>query len=161
LLATHPAEGGMIDVQRVRAYHRNLAELRRMAEAGFDRARHHDVQRSMLLARERQRHSLKRPLVALGTSRRIIEATSKATGVPLNEMFSVRQSRVIAQARAAAAWLVRKHTHHSYPEIGRRLGGRDHTTIMQACRKVQADLDTGGEVFGAIIEHVETELGLR
>ena len=53
------------------------------------------------------------------------------------DMFSARRSRQIARPRQIAMFLAKNLTSLSYPEIGRRFGNRDHTTIMHAVRKVE------------------------
>ena len=53
------------------------------------------------------------------------------------DMFSARRSRQIARPRQIAMYLAKNLTSLSYPEIGRRFGNRDHTTIMHAVRKVE------------------------
>jgi len=56
-------------------------------------------------------------------------------------MFSQKRTRDIARPRQVAMWLARELTPHSLPEIGDAFGGRDHTTVMHACRTI-ADLRT-------------------
>jgi chromosomal replication initiator protein len=55
----------------------------------------------------------------------------------LAEMLSQRRSRVIARPRQVAMYLCKQLTSRSLPEIGRRFGGRDHTTVMHAVRKIE------------------------
>ena len=52
-------------------------------------------------------------------------------------MFSARRSRQIARPRQIAMYLAKNLTSMSYPEIGKRFGNRDHTTIMHAVRKIE------------------------
>ena len=52
------------------------------------------------------------------------------------EMYSDRRSRIVARPRQVAMYLSKQLTTHSLPEIGRKFGGRDHTTVMHACKKV-------------------------
>lgn len=52
------------------------------------------------------------------------------------EMHSKKRSRAIARPRQVAMWLARELTHHSLPEIGEAFGGRDHTTVLHACKTV-------------------------
>jgi len=54
----------------------------------------------------------------------------------LDDMFSARRSRNVARPRQVAMYLCKKLTPRSLPEIGRKFGGRDHTTVMHAVRKV-------------------------
>lgn len=54
----------------------------------------------------------------------------------LAELLSARRARNIARPRQVAMYLAKHHTSRSLPEIGRKFGGRDHTTVMHAVRKV-------------------------
>jgi chromosomal replication initiator protein len=56
--------------------------------------------------------------------------------VRVNDMLSKRRSRSIARPRQVAMALAKELTNHSLPEIGDAFGGRDHTTVLHACRKV-------------------------
>ena len=62
------------------------------------------------------------------------------------DMFSARRSRTVARPRQIAMYLSKDLTTFSYPEIGRRFGGRDHTTIMHAVRKVGELLSDDAEI---------------
>ena len=62
------------------------------------------------------------------------------------DMFSARRSRTVARPRQIAMYLSKDLTTFSYPEIGRRFGGRDHTTIMHAVRKVGELLRDDAEI---------------
>ena len=57
--------------------------------------------------------------------------------IRFNDMISVRRSRVVARPRQVAMYLSKSFTPKSLPEIGRMFGGRDHTTVMHAIKKVQ------------------------
>jgi len=52
------------------------------------------------------------------------------------EMYSQKRTRAIARPRQVAMWLTRELTPHSLPEIGDAFGGRDHTTVLHACRTI-------------------------
>ncbi|HEX8961985.1 MAG TPA: chromosomal replication initiator protein DnaA [Rhodocyclaceae bacterium] len=56
--------------------------------------------------------------------------------IKVAEMYSTKRTRAIARPRQVAMWLARELTPHSLPEIGDAFGGRDHTTVMHACRTV-------------------------
>ena len=56
--------------------------------------------------------------------------------IKVAEMYSQKRTRAIARPRQVAMWLARELTPHSLPEIGDAFGGRDHTTVMHACRTV-------------------------
>ncbi len=53
------------------------------------------------------------------------------------EMLSPRRNRTIVQPRQVAMALTKELTNHSLPEIGEAFGGRDHTTVLHACRKIK------------------------
>jgi len=55
----------------------------------------------------------------------------------LDDMHSARRSRNVARPRQVAMYLCKKLTPRSLPEIGRKFGGRDHTTVMHAVRKIE------------------------
>lgn len=57
--------------------------------------------------------------------------------VRVGDMLSKRRNRSIARPRQVAMALAKELTTHSLPEIGDAFGGRDHTTVLHACRKVQ------------------------
>lgn len=54
-----------------------------------------------------------------------------------NDLLSKRRNRSIARPRQIAMSLAKELTNHSLPEIGDAFGGRDHTTVLHACRKVK------------------------
>ncbi len=56
--------------------------------------------------------------------------------IKLVEMSSARRSRTVARPRQVAMYLAKQLTSRSLPEIGRKFGGRDHTTVMHAVKKV-------------------------
>lgn len=53
------------------------------------------------------------------------------------DLLSTRRTRTIARPRQIAMALAKELTNHSLPDIGRSFGGRDHTTVLHACRKIQ------------------------
>ena len=52
-------------------------------------------------------------------------------------MHSARRSRTVARPRQIAMFLSKNLTTRSLPEIGRKFGGRDHTTVIHAIKKIQ------------------------
>ena len=58
-------------------------------------------------------------------------------GVRLNDLLSARRARVVARPRQVAMYLAKQLTSRSLPEIGRKFGGRDHTTVIHAVRKIE------------------------
>ena len=62
------------------------------------------------------------------------------------DILSKRRTRSVARPRQRAMALAKELTNHSYPEIGDAFGGRDHTTVLHACRKVQELRDLDREI---------------
>lgn len=56
--------------------------------------------------------------------------------IKVADMYSQKRTRAIARPRQVAMWLSRELTPHSLPEIGDAFGGRDHTTVLHACRTI-------------------------
>jgi chromosomal replication initiator protein len=55
----------------------------------------------------------------------------------LTDLLSARRAREVARPRQVAMYLAKKLTPRSLPEIGRRFGGRDHTTVMHAVKRIE------------------------
>jgi chromosomal replication initiator protein len=118
--------------QRVRSNVRELeGALRRVAaNAQF-------TSRSVTL--ELAKESLK-DLIALQAKLVTIENIQKTVAeyykLRVADLVSKRRTRSIARPRQIAMALAKELTNHSLPEIGDAFGGRDHTTVMHACRRV-------------------------
>ncbi|MBY4676578.1 chromosomal replication initiator protein DnaA [Marinobacterium arenosum] len=57
--------------------------------------------------------------------------------IKVSDLLSKRRSRSVARPRQVAMSLAKELTNHSLPEIGDAFGGRDHTTVLHACRKIK------------------------
>jgi chromosomal replication initiator protein len=64
----------------------------------------------------------------------------------MTDMHSARRARNVARPRQVAMYLAKQLTARSLPEIGRKFGGRDHTTVMHAVRKVEELLDEDAQI---------------
>ena len=62
--------------------------------------------------------------------------------IKMADILSKRRSRSIARPRQVAMALAKELTRHSLPEIGDAFGGRDHTTVLHACRKIKELMET-------------------
>lgn len=71
-----------------------------------------------------------------------ISATSAASRISLHDLKSDRRTKGISKARQIVMWMAREFTAWSLPEIGRKLGGKDHTTVLYGARKVAAIAET-------------------
>ena len=69
------------------------------------------------------------------------------------DMKKKNRSKNVALPRQIAMFLARELTEHSLPEIGENFGGRDHTTVLHACRKIDAGIQTDEEL-GRIVEEL-------
>ncbi|HEY5412801.1 MAG TPA: chromosomal replication initiator protein DnaA [Caulobacteraceae bacterium] len=67
----------------------------------------------------------------------IQKAVSEYYGMKQADLLSDRRNRAIARPRQTAMWLCKQLTTRSLPDIGRRFGGRDHTTVLHAVRKIE------------------------
>ncbi|MFD1259203.1 chromosomal replication initiator protein DnaA [Entomomonas asaccharolytica] len=57
--------------------------------------------------------------------------------IKVSDLLSKRRSRSVARPRQVAMALAKELTNHSLPEIGNAFGGKDHTTVLHACRKIE------------------------
>ncbi len=64
----------------------------------------------------------------------------------MTDMHSARRARNVARPRQVAMYLAKQLTARSLPEIGRKFGGRDHTTVMHAVRKVEELMDEDAQI---------------
>jgi chromosomal replication initiator protein len=71
--------------------------------------------------------------------------------VRIADMHSARRARAVARPRQVAMYLAKQLTSRSLPEIGRKFGGRDHTTVMHAVRKVE-ELRSADSSFSEDVE---------
>lgn len=71
----------------------------------------------------------------IGDANRIIQEVCDSHGVTKGEMLGRQRSKPIATARQEACWRLSKETTLSLAQIGRKLGGRDHTTVMHGIRR--------------------------
>jgi chromosomal replication initiator protein len=76
----------------------------------------------------------------------ILRIVSRHYKVPRNELLSSRRSRDVVRPRQIAMYLAKSLTSRSLPEIGRRFGGRDHTTVLHSVRKVEQMIKDDGEL---------------
>lgn len=78
--------------------------------------------------------------------RAVIAAVSGAVGIPARDILSVKRAVPLARARQTMAWMLMKQRRTrlalSYPEVGRIMEGRDHTTVMHAVKRVERSPDT-------------------
>ncbi len=75
------------------------------------------------------------------TVERVQAMTAQVFGLPLEVLLSTDRSAPVAWARQVAMFLAREHTGQSLPAIARRFDRRNHTTVLNACRRVARRID--------------------
>ena len=88
------------------------------------------------------------------------KAACEYYGLTMKELLSDRRHRGVSLPRMVAMYVTRERLKLSYPDIGRRFGGKDHTTVISGYRKIQGLLETDEQVQRAV-ERIEKQLGLR
>lgn len=76
----------------------------------------------------------------------IQKEVSEFFNINVLELKSSRRHKHLVLPRQIAMYLTRKLTKHSLPEIGNTFGGKDHTTVMHSCKKIEQDLNTSAEL---------------
>lgn len=82
----------------------------------------------------------------------ILRLVSKHYSVSRNDLLSQRRQRSIVLPRQVAMYLAKQLTSRSLPEIGRRIGNRDHTTVLHAVRKIDEKVGTDQQLKSEIEE---------
>ncbi|SHF32026.1 chromosomal replication initiator protein [Microbulbifer donghaiensis] len=128
-----PHDSAFFIAQRIRSNVRELeGALRRViANAQFTGRPIDD-----LLVREALKDllALQDRLVSVDNIQRVVAEYYK---IKVADLLSKRRSRSVARPRQVAMSLAKELTNHSLPEIGDAFGGRDHTTVLHACRKIR------------------------
>jgi chromosomal replication initiator protein len=89
-----------------------------------------------------QAQSILRPHLSVTERRVTVDTIQKAVAehyaLKQADLLSERRARAVARPRQVAMWLAKQITTRSLPDIGRRFGGRDHTTVLHAVRRIEA-----------------------
>ena len=80
---------------------------------------------------------LDRQLVAPVPPENVLQSVCNYFGLEHKDLMSGRRQRTISLARSVAMFLVRKTAKLSFPEIGARMGKRNHSTVISACRRIE------------------------
>ena len=84
------------------------------------------------------------------TADRIIQITADYCSTTPDALVGPSRKQPLARSRQIAMYLCREHTDLSLPKIGKRFGGRDHTTVIHAVEKVKTLMRTDMEVFDQV-----------
>jgi chromosomal replication initiator protein len=112
----------------------NVREL----EGALRRVIAHSQFKGLPITLEAAREALKDLLLLqekLVTIENIQRTVAEYYKLRVSDLTSIRRTRTIARPRQIAMTLAKELTSHSLPEIGKSFGGRDHTTVLHACRK--------------------------
>jgi chromosomal replication initiator protein len=86
------------------------------------------------------------------TASTIMAQTAMYFGITLEDLCGTSRSRILVTARQIAMYLCRELTDLSLPKIGQAFGGRDHTTVMHADRKIRSLLPERRAIFNQVTE---------
>lgn len=90
-------------------------------------------------------------------SKAILKDTATAFGILPSDILGRNRKRSIVQARQVVTYLSRKFTRMSLAEIGKLIGGRDHTTVLHSIKQVEQGVGADGDLR-AIVEKLERKL---
>lgn len=79
--------------------------------------------------------------------------------IKIADLKSERRHKVVIRPRQVAMYLCRKHAGASFPELGSRFGDKDHSTIMSACKKIEAQLRLDASLRKQVLD-IEKQLDL-
>ncbi len=137
-----PADAAFFIAQRIRSNVRELeGALKRVIASAHFTGRPIDID----LIRESLKDllALQDKQVSMDNIQRTVAEYYK---IKVSDMMSKRRSRSVARPRQVAMALAKELTNHSLPEIGDSFGGRDHTTVLHACRKIKELEETDADI---------------
>lgn len=76
----------------------------------------------------------------------IIREIHKYYQIPIEDLLGKKRTKEIVVPRQITMYLLRHEANISYPEIGKVMGGKDHSTIMHGCKKVESDISTNQQL---------------
>ncbi len=111
------------------------------------------------LARDTMRAVLPKPETAT-TVEDIQRAVCNYFGIRLSDLKSKRRHRTVSFPRMLAMYICRQRLGTSYPELGERFGGKDHTTVISAVRKIGGLVEAEDEKVLGSLDAIERKLGV-
>ncbi|MGN6366780.1 MAG: chromosomal replication initiator protein DnaA [Phycisphaerae bacterium] len=99
----------------------------------------HGAEANTVLTSIKDRTAMRGPVPA----DRIVAVVSEHFSITAAALLSSSREKVVSTARALAMYLARQHTGMSYPEIGRAIGNKNHSTVIAACQRVEGLLSAG------------------
>ena len=137
-----PYDAAFFIAQRIRSNVRELegAFKRVVANAQFT---HRPISVDLVKEALKDLLALQDRLVSVDNIQRVVAEYYK---IKVADLHSKRRSRSVARPRQVAMYLAKDLTNHSLPEIGNAFGGRDHTTVLHACRKIKELMDSDADI---------------
>jgi chromosomal replication initiator protein len=125
----------VVDLLAAGAAAARLNTAARLRHAVFELSIAADMQRRAIRPSHAARWLAQQSPAAKDVCRQVAMVVGKHAGLTIGELKSESRRQAISDARGLAMYLVRQLSGASYADIGREFGGRDHTTVMHACRK--------------------------
>lgn len=91
------------------------------------------------------------------TIRQIQQVTNKHFGITKEQLFQRRRTKAVVFPRHIGIYFAKQLTKNSYPEIGRRFGDMDHTSVMYAVKKIEREIKTDWRV-AYDVAHIESAI---
>ncbi|MFI3330348.1 MAG: chromosomal replication initiator protein DnaA [Rikenellaceae bacterium] len=85
---------------------------------------------------------------------------SKQLNIDISSFNSPKRTREVAQARQIAMYLSKQHTKHPLSAIGAAIGGKNHATVLHACKTIANLMDTD-KIFSQLIKDIEKQLAAK
>jgi hypothetical protein len=114
-------------------------------------------ERAAIDTARREREERERGILTMAT---IIKVVCAWYGVTHIDIISARKTRDIVGPRMMAMYLARHHTTLSFPQIGRKIGGRDHTTALHAVNKIRSLVEAENQSVISDIARLRAVLGI-
>lgn len=115
--------------------HNNIRELEGALNMIIASCKASGVNITLEKAKKNLRSIIKHPRKSIGV-KKLIDCISKFYDIPQKELLSQNRRREVAHPRQIMMYIMREEFKYSYPLIGSKLGGRDHTTVIHACNKI-------------------------
>ena len=102
-------------------------------------------------------HIIKRPRKNIGV-KKMIKSVANFYEISEKDILSQNRKRDVAYPRQVLMYLMREELKYSFPSIGSKLGGRDHTTVIHACSKIGGELKKSNEALSEELSLIKQEL---
>lgn len=137
-----PSDAAFFIAQRIRSNVRELeGALKRVIASAHFTGR--PVTLDLVKESLRDLLALQERLVTIENIQRVV---AEYYQIKLNDLMAKKRTRSLARPRQVAMALAKELTSHSLPEIGMSFGGRDHTTVLHACRKISELEDSSADI---------------